>query len=73
MSVKASTSNDTDRARLAAIISRKARRSRGAVLVEYAFLLTAVAIPVLAGISAGGVQMLNQYRAARTSIMAPIP
>jgi Flp pilus assembly pilin Flp len=53
--------------------SRLSRGSRGAVLVEYAFLLTAVAIPVMIGITAGGVAMLKEYRTARTSLMAPIP
>jgi Flp pilus assembly pilin Flp len=55
------------------IRSRNRFRHRGAVLVEYAFLLTAVAIPVMIGISAGGMSMLKQYRSARTTLMAPIP
>jgi len=72
MSVKSTTT--VSRAdRLQSIISRNRARARGAVLVEYAFLLTAVAIPVMIGISAGGMAMLTQYRSARTSIMAPIP
>ena len=73
MSHEASTSKDTREERLRRILSRTARRSRGAVIVEYAFLLTAVAIPTMIGISAGGMQMLTQYRSARTSIMSPMP
>lgn len=73
MSVKTSASMNTAADRLQAIISRNRVRARGAVLVEYAFLLTAVAIPVMIGISAGGMQMLSQYRMARTSLMSPIP
>ena len=73
MIVKASTSKDTKAEGLRRLIARNSRRSRGAVLVEYAFLLTAVAIPVMIGISAGGMQMLSQYRNARTSLMSPIP
>lgn len=47
--------------------------SRGAVLVEYALLLTFVAIPTMMGITAGGVKMLADYRSSRTTLMAPIP
>ena len=49
------------------------RRQRGAVLVEYALLLTFVAIPTLIGITLGGVKMLADYRTSRTTLMAPIP
>ena len=48
-------------------------RQRGAVLVEYALLLTFFAVPVIGGITAGGIQMLNQYRASRAEILAPFP
>jgi hypothetical protein len=73
MSQNATQSKDSRDDRLRSIIARNRSRARGAVLVEYAFLLTAVAIPVMIGISAGGMQMLNNYRTARTSLMAPIP
>lgn len=54
--------------------SRKNRASRrGAVLVEYAFLLTAVAIPVVMGTVAGGVAMLRDYKMAQQVILLPIP
>lgn len=57
-----------------AIQSKRAGiRSRGAVLVEYAFLLTAVAIPVMMGVVAGGVAMMKEYREARAQILRPFP
>jgi hypothetical protein len=43
------------------------------VLVEYALLLTALAIPVMAGIAAGGVAMMKEYQDARTSLLRPFP
>ena len=51
--------------------SRKGRR--GAVLVEYAFLLAAVAIPTMMGIVAGGVAMFKEYKQAREQILRPFP
>ncbi len=58
--------------------SRSQRRplaasGRGAVIVEYALLLTFVAIPTLIGITAGGMKMLADYRSSRTTLIAPIP
>jgi hypothetical protein len=53
---------------------RKRRtRARGAVLVEYAFLLVAVAIPAVTGILAAGVLMYGNYKQARTILLAPLP
>ena len=49
------------------------KSSRGAVMVEYALLLTFFAVPVIAGITAGGVQMLNQYRTTRSEMLNPFP
>jgi Flp pilus assembly pilin Flp len=49
------------------------RSSRGAVLVEYALLLTFFAVPVMGGITAAGAQMLNQYRTSRAEILNPMP
>ena len=48
-------------------------RQRGAVLVEYALLLTAFAIPAMMGIAAGGIAMLREYQAAREEILKPFP
>jgi hypothetical protein len=52
---------------------RRRARSRGAVLVEYAFLLTAVAIPAMMGIVAGGNAMLKDYQEARAHLLRPFP
>lgn len=55
------------------IRSRANRTNRGAVMVEYAMLLVAVGIPAMAGLSAGGLGMYNQYVRARNSILSPMP
>lgn len=52
--------------------SNRASR-RGAVLVEYAFLLTAFAIPAMMGIVAGGVAMAKEYQEARSQLLRPLP
>lgn len=53
---------------------RSRRRSlRAAVLVEYALLLTFVAIPTLMGVTAGGIKMLADYRSARATLMSTVP
>lgn len=53
---------------------RRARaRARGAVIVEYAFLLTAVAIPTMLGISLGGAAMIRDYNQTRDAILRPMP
>ena len=54
-------------------MKRRRRNSRGAVLVEYAFLLTAVAIPAIAGIVGGGIAMMKDYQDARTQLLRPFP
>jgi hypothetical protein len=41
--------------------------------VEYAFLLTAVAIPTMMGITAGGAAMVREYNQARSAILRPMP
>lgn len=56
------------KARLAA-----ARRSRGAVMVEYALLLTFVAVPTVVGLTAAGVQLLHGYIAERDHLLYPTP
>jgi Flp pilus assembly pilin Flp len=53
--------------------SRKNATRRGAVLVEYAFLLTFFAIPVMMGISAAGVKLLREYKDFRTEVLRPFP
>lgn len=53
---------------------RKSRaKRRGAVLVEYALLLTAFAIPAMMGIAAGGVAMMKDYQEARDNLLRPFP
>lgn len=52
---------------------RRRARSRGAVLVEYALLLTFFAIPVMGGLVIAGSQMLTNYQNARERILAPTP
>ena len=52
----------------------KARqKAGGAVIVEYAFLLVAVAIPTIMGMTAGGLAMLKDYQAARNQILQSTP
>lgn len=53
--------------------ARRRARARGAVLVEYAFLLTAVAIPAIGLIVEGGASMLKEYKDAREQILRPFP
>jgi hypothetical protein len=48
-------------------------RRRGAVLVEYALLLTFLAVPTIAGLTYGGVPMLQNYRASRAEMLRPFP
>ena len=48
-------------------------RRRGAVMVEYALLLTFFAVPVMAGLSMAGVRLLQNYRVTREAILAPLP
>lgn len=49
------------------------RRSRGAVMVEYALLLVAVGIPTFAGLFYGGAIMFRSYQSARDHILRPFP
>jgi Flp pilus assembly pilin Flp len=49
------------------------RRRRGAVMVEYAFLLVAVGIPTVAGLTAGGKTMYDNYKVARNAMLSPFP
>lgn len=47
--------------------------SRGAVMVEYALILFAVAIPAAMGLVAGGIQLRNDYVQVRDAIVKPTP
>jgi hypothetical protein len=53
--------------------SRRRARRRGAVLVEYALLLTFFAVPTIAGLTYGGLLMLQNYRASRNEVLRPFP
>ena len=52
---------------------RARTRARGAVLVEYAFLLVAVAVPTVMGMTAGGLAMLKEYQTSRGQILQSTP
>ena len=53
--------------------TKSRRNARGAVVVEYAFLLVAVAIPTVMGMTAGGLAMLKEYQASRSQILQSTP
>ncbi len=52
---------------------RKRRPARGAVLVEYAFLLVAFGIPVSAAMMLAGNKMFQEYKDAKSAILRPMP
>jgi len=54
-------------------ISKLRRNRRGAVAVEYALLLVAVAIPAVTGIVAGSVTMLQNFQQGRADMLDPKP
>ena len=49
------------------------RDSRGAVMVEYALLLSFVAVPIVIGLTAGGKVMLTLYKNSRDYTLLPTP
>lgn len=56
-----------------AILRRRARNQLGATLVEYALLLTFVAVPAIVGFTLGGYITLRTYRHARNHLLLPTP
>jgi hypothetical protein len=48
-------------------------KRRGAVMVEYAFLLALVVVPGAAGLMAGGKLLHDEYVLTRTAVLAPVP
>jgi hypothetical protein len=48
-------------------------RTRAAVMVEYALLLTFFAVPVCAGLTAAALSMLQGYRNTRQAMLSPFP
>ena len=65
--------SDVNETGLAGSKARRRARRRGAVLVEYALLLTFLAVPTIAGLTYGGVLMLQNYRASRNEMLRPFP
>lgn len=53
--------------------SQKRSRQRGAVMVEYAFLLTAVVVPAALALIWGGHLIYQQFLISRMSILAASP
>jgi hypothetical protein len=53
--------------------AKKRRRTRGAVQVEYAFLLVFVMVPAAAVLLVGGRQMYQAYLAERSALLSSAP
>ncbi len=53
--------------------TQRRRRTRGAVQVEYAFLLVFVMVPVAGVLLAGGRQMYQMYLTTRSAILSSSP
>ncbi len=53
--------------------SAKRTRSRGAIMAEYAILVTTIALPTMLGCIAGGQAMLREYQEARSDILRSVP
>jgi len=53
--------------------AKRRSRMRGAVMVEYAFLLTFVVVPGALGIMIAGAKLRQQYVDTRTQVLAPTP
>lgn len=54
-------------------LHRLVKDTGGAVVVEYTMLLIFVGLPLVAGLTAGGIMMLKEYRMARDLILLPVP
>lgn len=57
----------------ASSVRRLVKDTGGAVVVEYTMLLIFVGLPLVAGLTAGGIMMLKEYRMARDLILLPVP
>jgi Flp pilus assembly pilin Flp len=53
-------------------LARRAR-SRGATLVEYALVLSAVALPSIAGVGMAGAKLFRDYHATRDHVVRSTP
>lgn len=52
---------------------RKRNSSPGAVMVEYAFLLLAFGVPVMAGTALAGISLISDYGNVRNSLLHKYP
>ncbi len=52
---------------------RRARRSSGVVMVEYAFLLSFFGIPVMLGTAAAGIHLIKAYGDIRNDLLGKGP
>lgn len=55
------------------VANKRRRRTRGAVQVEYAFLLAFVMVPAAGVLLAGGRYMYQTYLTARTALLSSSP
>jgi hypothetical protein len=53
--------------------NQRPRRTRGAVQVEYAFLLLFVMVPAATVLLAGGRSMYEEYLTTRTALLSSMP
>lgn len=53
--------------------TKRSRRTRGAVQVEYAFLLVFVMVPAAGVLLVGGRQMYQAYLAERAALLSSMP
>ena len=49
------------------------QRHRGATLLEYAFVLSAVALPSIAGVSMAGAKLFRDYQSTREHVVRSTP
>jgi hypothetical protein len=52
---------------------RRATRSAGVVMVEYAFLLAFFGVPVMLGTAAAGIHLIQAYGAIRNDLLGKGP
>jgi Flp pilus assembly pilin Flp len=53
--------------------ARMSRKTRGAVMVEYAFLLAFVAVPTAIGCVAGGLKLLKNFQTVQAYMLDSSP
>lgn len=55
------------------LVSKLGRAKRGAVMVEYAFLLAFVVVPASAALLKGGQDQYKWYLERRSAMLSPFP